>query len=123
MKTKNYLLITYNFDWADEFSVQGFGVYSVEQWEKVKNHIKGLIKTHYEFGFGTNEYLTFENFAEWKRGIIEKEISDQEAQMLIKLFNLNNPDCADFMGPVFGVATGVIDFDCEYYEKLEDKTD
>lgn len=102
----SYLLITYNFDWADEFSVEGFGVYTVEQWNEVKQSIKQYIENgNYEFSFGTNEYLEFSTFEDWEIGINTEPISDLEAESLIKLFRLSDND---WRGPTFGTATNVI---------------
>lgn len=99
-----HVLVKYSFDYADEFSVSGFGVYTIEEWSVIKSSIKNSIEINpdKEYYFGTNEYLTFSDYESWESGLDVIYISQSEAKVLGELFQF------DLIDSTFGVATNVI---------------
>lgn len=100
----SHVLVKYSFDYADEFSIQGFGVYTSKKWNKIVRTMKEFLTKNpdHEFGFGTNEFVSFSDFESWESGINVEEICDLEAAFITRLFNLEPED------PTFGVGTNVI---------------
>ena len=83
------ILVISTGNWADEIDVEGFMIVSKECWEWKK-----LEWNHTEFpqeiSIGTNEYAEFENVEEYLNSFKIKEISDEEAELLRKLFDISS---------------------------------
>lgn len=77
------ILVKFDSDWADEFQANGFRVFTPEKWEQFKSEIPD---SPGEVGFGTNEFFEFVDKADYFYSIEEIEISDVEAETLIRLF-------------------------------------
>lgn len=76
--------------WADEFDLEYFHVLKESKLEKIKKLTKEYFETsgdaEPEIYFGTNEALTYSSYADWQRDFKVKEITEEDAQTLIKLF-------------------------------------
>lgn len=105
------VLVICNSNWADEIDLNGFKILEKDEWKAIKaekkkwfdalvaieekrvNDIKA--KGGYAFAsevgticVGTNEYVHYSDYESWKEQFTEKDISDDEAKLLNKLFNL-----------------------------------
>jgi len=78
------LLLRFVHDWSDEFDVYGIKLISEEKWERKKEFIRNVQDYPYEFGFGTNEEIVFEEPKDLINSIDVDEITDEEAKVLIK---------------------------------------
>lgn len=115
-KTK-YLFISANVDWADEFSCEAFQVTTEEAHNKYLERVElGLTYNEdAEFYFGTNEALQFTDFHDFKRQLTVKEITKEQADVILKTFGMKLHDH-------WGTGSGSI-FDCEFEldeEELDD---
>jgi hypothetical protein len=82
------LLITVSCNYADEFDMSGWFIIKPEAWEEYKNDAKKYFVDGKEMddGFGTNEYMTFTSYEDLMYIYEIKEISDDEAQTIERLF-------------------------------------
>lgn len=78
------LLVKFDSDWADEFSVYGFRIYTVEAWEAAK--AKCIAGGSYSYSFGTNESWDDEEPKYWLEKYEVKPITDDEEKTLLQLF-------------------------------------
>jgi hypothetical protein len=88
MARHSWQFIKFDSNYADEFDLSGFIVMTGIEWEL---HKQAAQKRFTEEGaiekyFGTNEALIFEGFDEYLRCFKVKEISEEEYQLLLKLF-------------------------------------
>jgi hypothetical protein len=74
-----YVLVTFEMDWADEFSVYGFRVMEREEWNKLKEAISTC--ESFEWQFGTNEGWEDEDGSDFIRGYSVKDLTDTEAEL------------------------------------------
>ena len=87
-----YIMITENHNWADEFDIYGFTIMSKNEWNSIKEEINDLNLRDREFYFGTNEYLQWNTGKDFLRNCSEKEISFEDYKSLIKIFTSNKSD-------------------------------
>lgn len=109
------VLLHYSNNWADEFDVSGFVVWSAADWEEHKELVSKLFdkmknttpspepaKKHsnewyewrdanrlmngVEVNFGTNEGFTFESANQYLNNFTVEELSDGDYQVLSRLF-------------------------------------
>jgi hypothetical protein len=86
----NYLLIKYKKDYADEFDVKGFMVSNEDDWNKHLSDVKRYFDLNphtVERYFGSNEFVVYNDFEEYKRSFEIVNITSEEAETLNKLFN------------------------------------
>ncbi len=79
-------LVIFERDWADEFSPYGFAIMTEEEFEKFKEHYSKP-QTWY---FGTNEGFEKENEDILFDDCTVKDITQEEADSIIKLFDLKS---------------------------------
>jgi hypothetical protein len=100
------VLVKYSGDWADEFTCQDFCTF--ENQEAVDVWLKGIedqIKDgETEFGFGTNEYHLFEKIGDLTRDLTIIHISDEEHDVLYKLFGYYKKTPGEFNNCSFGTS-------------------
>lgn len=107
MSDKDYVLVIGNLDYADEFDCKCFAVCTKKYWEDFARHVRDTFckkeellkdrKFTYDFQkdraiqevicFGTNEYLTFESADYFFEQLRVHEISQQEAEIIVKNFD------------------------------------
>lgn len=97
------LLVKFNCDYADEFDVEGFSVYTEEEWSEVVQGVKEGFENQTtskerEVYFGTNEACTFENFDQWLNCFRVYTITDDEAAFVNRVFPYG---FGDFLIPYF----------------------
>lgn len=73
------VLVKFDRDWADEFSVYGFIVCEQERWNEIVLDIDKIY-----FNFGTNEGFEAGDITEIDFNVTE--ITEDEAAVIIKLF-------------------------------------
>lgn len=85
-------LVKFHDNWADEFNVYGFSVFTEKAYEA---WLKLLPYVEYgdEFYFGTNEGISYRNHTEYLRQIEVIDLSEPEAEALIRLF----PRCKSYV--------------------------
>lgn len=77
-----YVFVTMSHDYADEFDVECCFVAKKEEFEKQMNVIRlafdaSVIEDDHEYYFGTNEYLSFNSFDDFERGVEVKPCSEE----------------------------------------------
>jgi len=82
---ETHVIIMFSDDWADEFDVDGFmvmskGEYSANYLAPIAEHFKDY--GSWEYGFGTNEVLEYENFDEFMKRLDIIEISEKHAEII-----------------------------------------
>lgn len=85
------LLVTFSDNYADEFDIHGFKIMAESEYEELLETAERAIKQspgeeHY---FGTNEYVSYESFSEYKGTLSARKISVEEAQIIARLFDLS----------------------------------
>jgi hypothetical protein len=83
------VLITSRMDYADEFDVHGFIVLDKEKFDYYDARAKMYFETsgaEINCSFGTNESVVLDSYYKWESGLTVTDISDVEAEVLLKLF-------------------------------------
>jgi hypothetical protein len=99
---KEWLLVKYDDNYADEFDVHGFRVFSTEEYKTWKNHIK---KGNISYGFGTNEGNEYSSKKEFLSTLTEIPISIEQARTLFDLFGRKSIRCSDWNGRNYDTIT------------------
>lgn len=93
MNTENplapkYIFVKASFNYADEFNCKIFGVFTEKAWNKILVDKKKQFDSgeEVEYGFGTNEELTFSSYEDWFRRLDIKTISKDQADVILKVF-------------------------------------
>lgn len=86
MDDDDTLLITGNFNYADEFDLSEWTTMSVSEFKDLVEHLKS-IDDEFELYFGTNEELRFDNGEDLLGQLSFKKITDEQANVLDKLFD------------------------------------
>ena len=79
------LLLYWNTNWADEMDIEGFAAVTSEFYEQWKSNLRRKT-TEFEIGLGTNEAIEFNNGEHLIKKVKCKEITDEEFDVLNKLF-------------------------------------
>jgi hypothetical protein len=101
-------LVKFEKDWADEFTLEAFTV--VNDYKEVEK-LFAIAEIYFEvFGelelyFGTNEYITFDDYKDYRNSFEVSNITDDEANVFQKYFYYYLPENP----PEFG--TGIEAFD------------
>lgn len=78
------VLVISSGDWADEFDLEGFGIFDKKEWENIK---EGISDKSFEAYFGSNEFVTFDDKADYLSHIEEKQITREDAERLCELLS------------------------------------
>lgn len=102
-------LIKFASNYADEFDVEAFTVWDSEKTEQffaiAEVFFDVYSKREFEVSFGTNEYLTFVSYKDFRNCFEVINIKDSEAEVFQKYFYSYLPENP----PEFGTACGVFD--------------
>ena len=102
-------LIKFASNYADEFDVEAFTVWDSEKTEQffaiAEVFFDVYPESEFEVNFGTNEYLTFEGYKDFRNCFEVVNIEDSEAEVFQKYFHYYLPENP----PVFGTACGVFE--------------
>lgn len=81
-------LLKYDSNWADEMDIDGFTIMSDEGWESWKTDIQKFFKKreYWNYGIGTNEDIEYGSAKEVLKDIKVIDISEDEADIIDKLF-------------------------------------
>ena len=81
-------LVKFNTDWADEMTIEGFEVFTDEEWQAYKDGVEAAFKEtdYHEVYFGTNEFNGYGSAEEFLGEFTVTEITEEEAFTLGKLF-------------------------------------
>ena len=89
---KDYVVVIANVSWADEIDCEMFAVYPKGQWEDLVNETREAFKKVEAEGdqvsvtVGTNEDIEVSSFNEWFNEFKVKDITEDDAKVLRKLF-------------------------------------
>jgi hypothetical protein len=100
--------------WADEFNVEAFTVWDLEETQRYFEVAQILFDLldgkEFEVGFGTNESLTFYDYKDFRNCFSVTNLEDSEAQVLQKHFPQYDPQSP----PEFGTGSRIFDFNTLY---------
>ncbi len=96
---KKWVLVRFTDNWADEFDVDAMYVLPADEWEKKKQGLRdewpanSTTLTYGEFrgkpcfraGFGTNQWIEYENIDAYLARFVVKEVSAEWAETFRKL--------------------------------------
>jgi len=82
---EQYYLMKFECDYSDEFDVYGISIINLKEMNEI---YEGIEKAKYpkECYFGSNEMLMFENGIDAKRSFTFEALTDNEYQVLKKMF-------------------------------------
>ena len=120
MKTEEqkYKLVQFSDNWADEMDIEGFVIITDKQWKDFKTKVKGF-KKELCIAFGSNESNDYNNGEDLLTKINVKNITEDEANILKKLFG-KSYDYLVAYGET-GFIDQTIDIIEEQEEELEDE--
>src|ERR1700744_6539680 len=77
-----HVLVKYNDNWADEFGVQGYRLFTKEGWEKIDRVITEnfTIRNSFEFYFGTNESIDYDSEKDLRGALTIEYLTDAEVE-------------------------------------------
>lgn len=87
------VIILFDKDYADEFSVYGIRVTTLEKWAAIKMIAKDLYDSNpkkfanEEYYFGTNEAIMFDSYDDFVRSCKVIKITEAEVVFLRSIFN------------------------------------
>ena len=85
MDAPTHVLVKGNRNWADEFNIKFFGVFTIARWTAIKT--QALAATHpVTVCFGTNQEIELKNGKDWLSSLEEEEIWSYDADTLVELF-------------------------------------
>lgn len=97
---KEYVLIVFDSNWADEVDIEGFKIVKKEYWENVKLGLEhGDDLFPFSYSIGTNQEDEINTKEEFLRTFRAKEITEGEVSTLMSLLNKyesKNPDFFEF---------------------------
>lgn len=77
------VLIKCKDNWADEMDLEGFSIMDSDAWTKRKESISNITES-FTICVGTNEDIEYRNGNAFLRRLVVKEITDDEANVIIK---------------------------------------
>jgi hypothetical protein len=86
MDDDSMLLVTGNFNYADEFDLSEWTTMTVGEFKELVEKLKGQ-EDEFEWYFGTNEQLIFENGEDLLSQLSFEKITDEQSDVLDKLFD------------------------------------
>lgn len=92
---KEFLLVKYSDNYADEFDAEGFQVFTKEDWKEWKSKIRFK---NIRVNFGTNESNEYGTDSEFLDCLEVKEITAEQAKVLFDLFGHQTTRCFDWNG-------------------------
>lgn len=82
-----YKLVKVSFDYADEFQCQEFKMMTTEEYDDwIKDIEERINDGENEFYFGTNEFLEFESFDDFKDGLTVYDLPKEDYNIFSKYF-------------------------------------
>lgn len=92
MIEKNYELIKFYGNWADELNIYSFSIKPKGYIKEVFKILEEYFKNNNELSFycGSNQKLIFENLEEVSENFVVTEITEEDSNTLKNLFDLNN---------------------------------
>ena len=96
-ENKEFYLIKYSDNWADEMGISGFAVYDQEELD----FWKSKIPEKWAFSVGTNEEIEYHSGKQFLNSCEIKNISINEAKSLYKFFGKNKTRFLDWNGKDF----------------------
>lgn len=85
MDDNDILLVSGNFNYADEFDLAEWTTMTVGEFKEIVEHLKG-IEDEFEIGFGTNEELRFDDGEDLLSQLSFEKITQEQSDVLDKLF-------------------------------------
>ena len=83
--SKEHVLLTFNKDWADEFSVYGLCIMTKERWETIEAALKSIEEQEIYWSFGSNEGWDDEKVKDFLEEIEVIEVDEKEKDFLFRL--------------------------------------
>lgn len=82
---KQYILVKWDSNWADEMDVEGFAMLEKSEADKLKKTLKNF-KREFTVCIGTNEEIDYEKGSDMLDELEFKKISEEEYKTVKKLF-------------------------------------
>ena len=112
-------LVKFSDNWADEFNVEAFTVWDLEETQRYFEVAQILFDLfdgeEFEVGFGTNQNLEFSDYKDFRNHFEVINLEDGEARVFQKCFPQYVPENLH----EFGTGCGVFDFNV-FYEHIFD---
>ena len=112
---KEYVLVTTDFNWADEIDFEGFRVYEKSDWEAFKERLKAV--RNYRFGWGSNEDSEYLNYEDVMCHVKVEDLLETEATILTRLFKNWQGNCEFGAYPL----EGCVEYEEENYDEDEEE--
>ena len=107
-------LVKFNACWADEFNVEAFTLWDLEETQRYFEVAQILFDLfdgkEFEVGFGTNQDLEFSDYKDFRNHFEVINIEDSEARVFQMCFPHYDPEHP----PEFGTGCGVFDLNVFY---------
>lgn len=91
------VLVKIDTDWADEFTVRGYEIMTLAEWQEIKS-FAAKVKWPKEIYYGSNEYYTIDSVEDFNQAVKATPISEGEAATLTRLlgkhYGMSLPDIA-----------------------------
>lgn len=79
------VLVIWKANWADEMDIEGFKIYTEDDWKAYKGELKAMTKK-FTISVGTNEEIDYDCGSELLNQLTVKKISDDETKFIKKMF-------------------------------------
>lgn len=81
------LILHYSDNYADEFDVEGYQAITKSQYDRIMMYMESYFITNrvYEWYFGSNEYICYQNYKDFFNAFSTTLISEDEYDTLMRL--------------------------------------
>jgi hypothetical protein len=79
-----YYLVTYFDNWSDEFDIEGFVLQTEDELQQMFDAARSVSYPSTLY-FGTNEFVEYESFEDWRDHLDIKEITKEVFEEMTKL--------------------------------------
>lgn len=83
----SWLYVQYSDNWADEMDITGGQIFTKTEWDAYRKAARKVFKDNggYTFYMGTNQYIEYSSYEDFKNCFEIKKLSIEEVHMLERL--------------------------------------
>jgi hypothetical protein len=86
-KKETWKLVTFHDNWADEMDIEGYRIFSEDDWKNYRKYAKKEFEENGEYTYyvGTNEDINYNSYEDFMGNFEVKTISKEQVDVLEKL--------------------------------------
>lgn len=87
---KDSLFIRFEADWADEITLNGFGIMSKNKWQQHLNFAETYFRTHdtWRVSVGSNQFIVYRSYENWLSHFNLREMTTDEMLQMLRMLEI-----------------------------------